>query len=104
MGRASDRLRFVRRVTRRHGAIFARELLEGELPYEAFDATAILGWPTGYLDEHGAQDRYHDVSKEIVTRTLEAAQGAIAAAFVEIARDVIERERQKRRERRERRP
>ncbi|HET8775358.1 MAG TPA: hypothetical protein VFP80_16280 [Thermoanaerobaculia bacterium] len=90
----------MRRVTRRHGATFARELLEGELPYEAFDATAIIAWPVGYLVEHGAQDRYHDLSNEIVTRTLAAAQDAIAAAFVEIARDVIERERQKRRERR----
>jgi hypothetical protein len=61
--------------------------------YEAFEATAVMAWPDGALEDHAAQLRYHDIAQEILTRILEAVQDAMGVAFVDVAREVIERER-----------
>lgn len=93
----SDRLRFVRRVTRQHGSAFATrlcsDLREGEALYEAFIAAAVIGWPAAPEDVTPAKDRYVVLQTEILERTLDLAAPAIAAAFHQAAREVIERER-----------
>jgi hypothetical protein len=95
---SDDDVTFIDRVTPRHGHIFAREcreLVSCEELYEALEATAIMEFPVGYLDDHAAQDRYNDIAEEILARTLEAARDTLATAFVEIATDVLASERKR---------
>ncbi|MGZ5440932.1 MAG: hypothetical protein ACXW5U_11790 [Thermoanaerobaculia bacterium] len=104
---SDDSLAFVDRVRRWHGAIFAKEMLDGslvtEMPYEAFGKTGIIAWPDDFANETPAKVRYKDIEDEILTRTFDAVREAMATAFVKVARDVVERER-KCQQRRERQP
>lgn len=91
------RLRFVRRITRRHGAAFAARVLadlrrSGE-SYDAYSAAAIVAWPRGAEDHSPAEVRYLRIENEILARTFAAVEDALAAAFVQAAREVVERER-----------
>lgn len=98
--RQSDRLRFARQVTRRHGATFAEAFLsrafQSEAPNEAFGASGVITWPPEPENETPAKVRYMNLEDEILERTFAAAQAAIAAAFVAAAKEVIERERPRR--------
>ena len=91
------RLRFARRVTLRHGQIFAKLFLAASLktegPSEAFGLTDVIEWPDDEEDESPAKLRYSDLQQQILERTFDAVEGAISEAFVRIATDVIERER-----------
>ncbi len=104
---SDDSLTFVDRVRRWHGAVFAKEMLDGSLgtetPHEAFGETGIIAWPDDFANETPAKVRYKDIEDEILTRTFDATRDAVAAAFVKVAREVVERER-KCQQRRERQP
>lgn len=94
--RQSNRLRFARRVTRRHGAIFAEAFLfsalRSEAPNEAFGATGVITWPPEPENETPAKVRYMNLD-EILDRTFAAARIGIAEAFVRAPTEVVERER-----------
>jgi hypothetical protein len=90
------RLRFVRRVTARHGERFAtrwhdRSLKSLELRCESFKAAALIEWP----DDPSAQRRYQDLEDEIFERTCAGMRRIAAAAFVAAAREVLRRERRR---------
>lgn len=93
-----DDLTFTDQVTRRHGEIFAKvflaDALKNEGPSEAFGLTDVIAWPDDDEDESPAKLRYSDLSNQIVGRTFDAVERAISEAFVRIATDVIERERE----------
>lgn len=95
-GESDDSLAFVDRVRRWHGAIFAKEMLDGSLrtetPHEAFGATGIIAWPDYFGNETPAAVRYTHLEDEILTRTFDAVRKAMAKAFTKIAREVVERE------------
>lgn len=105
---ASDRLRFVRRVTRQHGAAFSARLCEetvrSEAVYEAFMAAGVMQWPASEDDYTPAKDRYVTLQEEILGRTLDYAGHGIAAAFQRAAHGVIERERKRQRRTKDRKP
>ncbi|MGZ5446307.1 MAG: hypothetical protein ACXW5U_31745 [Thermoanaerobaculia bacterium] len=69
---SDDSLTFVDRVRRWHGAIFAKEMLDGslgtEMPYEAFGETGIIA-PDDFANETPAKVRYKEIEDEILTRT-----------------------------------
>lgn len=94
---AEDDLTFTDQVTVRHGRIFAKTFLADALkndgPHEAFGLTDVIGWPDDDEDESPAKLRYSDLANQILGRTFDAVQRAISEAFVRIATDVIERER-----------
>lgn len=96
--RRPDWLRFTRGVTRRHGEFF-REGVRHEAWSNcdalslAFAKTKIITWP--YEDGSLAEARFIELEEEIVNRTFAEVEDAIVAAFVKVAREVIERERQK---------
>ena len=95
------RLRFARRVTKRHGDLFVegwREVCRQNLSiWQAFEESGVVAWPEGSGDPR--QGRYQDIEDEILERTFDEVSPAVVAAFVRIAREVIERERAKQRER-----
>ena len=97
-----DQLRLAPHVTQRHGLIFAKlflaESLQTEEPFEAFGLTGVIEWPDDEEDGTPAKVRYEDLQGEILRRTFSAAEAPIAAAFVRVATDVIERERRRQRE------
>jgi hypothetical protein len=88
-------------VTAKDGETFAHEWYERSTAayamVEAFDATAVLGWP----NTRRLQMRYHDIEEEITDRVFEQVQTVIAETFVRVASEVLTRERE--REDRERR-
>ena len=96
----SDALRFAPEVTRRHATIFMQALFydantSGAL-YDAFDLTGVIQWPSE--DENWitpAQMRYESIESEILRRTVAEVEMSIEAAFLRVAREVIERERAK---------
>lgn len=96
----SDRLRFVRRVTRQHGAVFTShlcsEILGGEIIHDAFRATGVMTWPASNVDDTPAKLRYAALKQEILERTLDLAGLALAAAFERAAKEIIARERKRR--------
>lgn len=98
--RQSDRLRFVRRVTRQRALVFTShlcsEILGDEVIHDAFRAAGVMAWPASDLDDTPAKLRYVSLKQEILERTLDYAGLAIAAAFERAANDVIERERKER--------
>lgn len=93
----SNRLRFVRRVTRKHGsaftACFCADAVQAEAVYEAFIAAGVIAWPASNEDETPAKQRYVALQEEIIGRTFDYAGHALAAAFQRAASEVIERER-----------
>lgn len=102
--RQLPKLEFARRVTRRHGEVFAAKWIEqssdsGALT-EAAATTEVVEWP-GYdpIDESiytPAQERYHVIDDEIIARTIQLVTPVIAEAFVKAARKVLARERRRR--------
>ncbi len=94
-----DDLTFIEQVTARHGQIFAKvflaDALKNEGPSEAFGLTGVIEWPDDEEDESPAKLRYSDLVNQILERTLDAVERAISEAFVRIATDVIERERER---------
>ena len=93
-----DALEIVPSVTRRHGRIFAKLLASEFMPTEAageiFGLTGIIEWPQETGDDTPAKLRYERLEAEILRRTLSEAEDAIAEAFVRVAAEVIERERE----------
>ena len=100
---SAPRLRFARRVTLRHGRIFAKvflaDAMKNEGPSEAFGLTDVIEWPDDEEDESPAKLRYSDLRDQILERTFDAVEIALGEAFVRIATDVIERERESTRDR-----
>lgn len=96
----SDRLRFVRRVTRQHGAVFSARLcaetVQSEGVYEAFMAAGVIAWPASNEDETPAKQRYVELQEEILGRMFDYAGHALGTAFQRAASEVIERERTRR--------
>lgn len=97
-------LKIARRVTRKHGEIFAAEWFPssygGEDVWDAFAQTGLMAWPDddpsrplGWPRSDPRQDRYQDIEDEILKRTFEAVVPAIAEAFVKVATEVLDRER-----------
>ena len=97
-GEHRPHVRIVRTVTRKHAEIFAEAWYQRSIRLqalcEAVDATGIMTSPK-YEEEskRAALVRYFDLVDEILDRTLEAARGAVADAFLKVAQDVLARER-----------
>jgi hypothetical protein len=95
---ATPKLRFARRVTRKHGERFAekwRAMQTGDVWSEAFGKADVIEWPEGE-EPTPAQERFQAVRDEILNRVFDAGQLAIGEAFVKAARDVLARERGRR--------
>jgi len=80
-------------VTAADGNRFAEEWYRGDIT-EACGAAGLLRWP----DEDSrtmteAQEHFHDVMDEVCLRVFDRVRASISAAFVEIANDVLARER-----------
>jgi hypothetical protein len=84
-------------VVPRHGRLFAKllcaESLQSEIPSEVFGLTGVIEWPQECEDDTPAKIRYGWLQDQILWRTLNEAEEAIADAFVRVATDVLERER-----------
>jgi hypothetical protein len=100
--RALPTLTIVRRVTRRHGEVFAQGWLEvcrgNRSIFEAFEDSGVIEWPEGGLLDP-RQARYQDIEDEILEQTFAAVRSAVADAFVKVAREITARERQRQRSR-----
>jgi hypothetical protein len=98
--RSLPKLRFVRRVTRRHGESFADGWLdvcyESGSIWEVFGETGLVTWPGG-ADGNPSQDRDRDIEDEILEPTFATVKHTIAQSFVKIGREVIDRERERQR-------
>jgi hypothetical protein len=79
-------------VTPEHGEAFARDWYDGDMA-EALVDTGIMTWPDGTLEDHAAQDHFHDLEDEILRLVFEATKQVIAEAFVKAANAVLDRER-----------
>jgi hypothetical protein len=95
-------LKIARRVTRRHGELFAEEWLDAsnrcEAMIEAFAEVHLMEWPDDpnwsiAMGQNPRQARYMDIEDEILERTFSAVKGAVAAAFVKAAREILASER-----------
>lgn len=88
--RPPDWLRFTPRRTHRHGGAFARALVDGakgsQLSLNAFAAADVIRWPNERGKHTAANVRFTE-------QTFAEVESLIAAAFVRVARKVIERER-----------
>jgi hypothetical protein len=96
----NERLRIVGRVTRRHGVIFAetwrRISRDIAAMTEGCDDAGIVEWPDS--DEQRLtepQERYLRIQEEIADRTWDAIRETIVTVFVEVATDVLRRERER---------
>lgn len=92
--------RLARSVTTEHGGIFADEWLAqvrsgGEM-FDAFAKSGVIEWPDAGQDGTKAQERYDELATEILERTCDDLREAVVKAFLNAARDVIERERRER--------
>lgn len=94
MDRAPE-LNIVDVVTREHGEAFAKGWYECDGMMTACYDTGIVTWPDGTLEDHAAQDHFHDLEDEILYEVFEATKQAIAEAFVKAANAVLDRERGK---------
>jgi hypothetical protein len=93
-------LRLASDVTTRHGRIFAKLFLAAvaktEVPGEAFNMTGVMEWPSG-ADGTAivARWRHERIEDEIMRRIFQEVEEPLFDAFVSIAGEVIERERQR---------
>lgn len=88
-------VKIARRVTKKHGEIFAENWLEDALDGASIDGLSrsrVMEWPGGENDSP-EQLRYLDIAQEILERTLTIAQPAIGEAFMKAAREILARER-----------
>lgn len=88
------------RITRKQAQTFADEWLAASrrtgTMYDAFTASHVLEWPDDDEDDTPDQARYAEIETEILNRTFAAVKDAVADAFLVAARDVIGRERERR--------
>jgi hypothetical protein len=80
-------------VTMEHGRDFAQRWYDSDGMMTACYNTGIMTWPDGTLEDHAAQDHFHDLEDEILHEVFEATKQAIAEAFVKAANAVLDRER-----------
>lgn len=107
-----DYIPFAPRVTRRHAMSFC-ELMDGRWEQsselqEAVELSGIMEWPAedeGCFGATPAQERFWALEEEILARVFEdsAVQGVIAATFLRVAREVVQRERDEQRRRKSKR-
>lgn len=98
-------LKIARRVAREHGEVFAAKWIEESLDNGAFTeasaTTGVVAWPgEDPVDESiytPAQQRCHAIHDQIIALTAQLAAPAIADAFVQAARTVLARERERQR-------
>lgn len=89
----SRKLRFVEVVTREHGEVFADWWEQashdsGSLT-EASAEAHIMTWP----DDEVGQNHYHAIEHEIARRVYDELRDDIIATYVDIANEVLARER-----------
>ncbi len=86
----------VRRVTRKHGAVFAEALeryaYSHGTVFEAFAETGLMEWPPD-----ATQDVYIAIENEILEKMFGRVRNVIAAEFRAAAREVLDQERERRR-------
>ena len=97
--RAGD-LRVVRSVTRKHGAMFAASLEDDArasgLLRDAVAEAGVLEWPDAEVNSlTPAQERYGDLVDQMVAHVLSRVRPVLAEAFVDAAREVLGRERER---------
>lgn len=93
--------RIVRRVTRKHAAIFAkafvRYVFTSGAVFDAFAESGVMEWPQDTtLDNRDAAHRYMNIEDEIAARVTTAIREQVERAFFDAATDVLNRERQRR--------
>jgi hypothetical protein len=89
----SNKLDFVKIVTREHGEVFADEWEEasrssGSLT-EASTKAHIMTWPDNETD----QTHFHEIEHEIARRVYDELRDSIIDTYVRIANEVLTRER-----------
>jgi hypothetical protein len=89
----APKLNVVDVVTREHGEAFAKGWYDSDGMMTACYDTGIMTWPDGTLEDHAAQDHFHDLEDEILRLVFEDTKQAIAEAFVKAANAVLDRER-----------
>ena len=89
-----------------HANTFVEELLRllwaSGAPGEAFSETHLIEWPDNEGrcgdEETPEERRYHEIEDEILKRMFEVMTPVITEAFVRVAPEVLDRERQRQRD------
>jgi hypothetical protein len=95
-------VQITRRVTRKHGRAFAEAFehyANASLALSnAFEDTHVLTWPEDVtLENMTLAHQYMNLEDDILDLTFAGARDAIAESFVKAAREVLDRERARRR-------